>query len=237
MSLIITLYLGEGIVMASDSRTTYNSTVTHPNGAIVCDHGVHFSDSSYKTFLSSNGVGISTCGQASINNKPIAGFIETFINEHQNDDIEAVKDAIIPYFKNLGPMIDTHFIIDGYHFNGKQHEQKIYQIITGTNTIKPLDTSAQGAIWDGEIDILSRILTPVYSYISQSNTYVEMPKYNVPFNHFTIQDAIDFAKYAIQATIDTMKFQERVKTVGGAVDILIIKPDNAFWIARKELHK
>ena len=64
-----------------------------------------------------------------------------------------------------------------------------------------------------------------------------MPKYNVPFNHFTIQDAIDFAKYAIQATIDTMKFQERVKTVGGAVDILIIKPDNAFWIARKELHK
>ena len=33
MSLIITLYLGEGIVMASDSRTTYNSTVTHPNGS------------------------------------------------------------------------------------------------------------------------------------------------------------------------------------------------------------
>ena len=115
--------------------------------------------------------------------------------------------------------------------------KKLYQIITASNTITPLDTSVQGAIWDGEIDILSRILTPVYSYITQSNTYVEMPKYNVPFNHFTIQDAIDFAKYAIQATIDTMKFQERVKTVGGAVDILIIKPDNAFWIARKELHK
>ena len=237
MSLIITLYLGEGIVMASDSRTTYNSTVTHPNGAIICNHGVHFSDSTYKTFLSPNGVGISTCGQASINNKPIAGFIEAFINEHKNDDIEAVKDTVIPYFKNLDPVIDTHFIVGGYHFNGKQHEQKLYQIITASNTITPLDTSVLGAIWDGEIDILSRILTPVYSYISQSDTYVEMPKYNVPFNHFTIQDAIDFAKYAIQATIDTMKFQERVKTVGGAVDILIIKPDNAFWIARKELHK
>ena len=41
-------------------------------------------------------------------------------------------------------------------------------------------------------------------------------------------DAIDFAKYAIQTTIDTMKFQQRGKTVGGPIDILIIKPDNAF---------
>ena len=52
--------------------------------------------------------------------------------------------------------------------------------------------------------------------------------YQIPFNHFTIQDAIDFAKYAIQTTIDTMKFQHRGKTVGGPIDILIIKPDNAF---------
>jgi len=51
MSLIIALYLGEGIVMASDSRTTYNSTITNPDGSIICDHGVHFSDSTYKTFL------------------------------------------------------------------------------------------------------------------------------------------------------------------------------------------
>ena len=236
MSLIITLYLGEGIVMASDSRTTYNSTTTTPDGSIICDHGVHFSDSTYKTFLTNKGVGISTCGQASITNKPIAGFIEDFINEHQNDDIETIKDEIIPYFKHLDPDIDTHFIIGGYHLtdHGK-YEQKLYRILTITNDIIPLDTTNQGAIWDGEIDILSRILKPVH--ISSSSTYVPMAQFNVPFNHFTIQDAIDFAKYAIQATIDTMKFQERVKTVGGAVDILIIKPDNAFWIARKELHK
>lgn len=236
MSLIIALYLGEGIVMASDSRTTYNSTITNPDGSIICDHGVHFSDSTYKTFLTNKGVGISTCGQASITNKPIAGFIEDFINENQNDDIETIKDEIVPYFKHLDPNIDTHFIIGGYHLtDGGKYEQKLYRILTLTNEIIPLDTTIQGAIWDGEIDILSRILTPVH--ISSSSTYVPMAQFNVPFNHFTLQDAIDFAKYAIQATIDTMKFQERVKTVGGAVDILIIKPDNAFWITRKELHK
>lgn len=82
MSLIIALYLGEGIVMASDSRTTYNTTTTNPNGSIICDHGIHSSDSTYKTFLTNRGVGISTCGQASINNKPIAGYIEDLINEY-----------------------------------------------------------------------------------------------------------------------------------------------------------
>lgn len=116
------------------------------------------------------------------------------------------------------------------------YSQKIYRIITLTGDIQPYDTSAQGAIWDGETDILGRILTPVHVYLSATDTYEPMNQYIVPFNHFTIQDAIDFAKYAIQATIDTMKFQQRVKSVGGAVDILIIKPDNAFWIARKELH-
>lgn len=235
MSLIIALYLGEGIVMASDSRTTYNTTTTNPDGSIICDHGIHFSDSTYKTFLTKNGVGISTCGDASISNKPIAGFIEDFISEHQEDDIDIIKDAIIPYFKNLDSNINTHFIIGGYHITEDKYEQKLYRIYTATNEIKPLDTTIQGAIWDGEVDILSRILTQVY--IPSESGFIPMEPYNVPFSHFTIQDAIDFAKYAIQATIDTMKFQERVKTVGGAVDILIIKPDNAFWIARKELHK
>jgi len=33
-----------------------------------------------------------------------------------------------------------------------------------------------------------------------------------------------------------MRFQTREKTVGGPVDVLVIKPDRAFWVARKELH-
>lgn len=77
MSLIIALHLGEGIVMASDSRTTFSTTIHKQDGTIVQNNGVHYSDSSYKTFLTPKGVGISTCGQASINNKPIAGYIET----------------------------------------------------------------------------------------------------------------------------------------------------------------
>ena len=53
---------------------------------------------------------------------------------------------------------------------------------------------------------------------------------------FTLQDSIDFAEYAIKTTIDAMKFQRRVKTVGGPIDVLVIKPTGAQWISRKELH-
>ena len=236
MSLIITLYLGEGIVMASDSRTTYNRTISDPK-CMIHENGVHFADSTYKTFLTPKGVGISTCGQASINGKPIAGLIEEFINSCKDDNIEIIKDKIIPFFHNLDPHINTNFILGGYQTDANgSYQQRIYHIKTKTNEIIPCDTSTQGAIWDGEIDILSRVLTSVYQYNKDQKNYFPLLEYNVPFNHFTIQDAIDFAKYGIQTTIDTMKFQERVKTVGGNIDILIIKPDNAFWIARKELH-
>ena len=94
MSLIIALHLGEGIIMASDSRTTFCTTIRKEDGTIVQNNGVHYSDSSYKTFLTPKGVGISTCGQASINNKPIAGYIESFINEYKDGNVETIKDAI-----------------------------------------------------------------------------------------------------------------------------------------------
>ena len=63
-----------------------------------------------------------------------------------------------------------------------------------------------------------------------------MPAYGIPFEMFTLQDAIDFAIYAIKTTADTMRFQLRNKTVGGPIDVLVIKPSEAFWVKRKELH-
>ena len=50
-----------------------------------------------------------------------------------------------------------------------------------------------------------------------------------------MQDAINFAKYAVDITIQTMHFQNVNETVGGPVDILIIKPEKAFWLKKKDL--
>jgi hypothetical protein len=90
MSFIITLYTREGIVMASDSRLTLNAEQQTPDGQkLLLAAGM--SDSNYKTFLSPNGIGISTFGQADINGVPIGGYIETFIRENISENITVTE--------------------------------------------------------------------------------------------------------------------------------------------------
>lgn len=235
MSFIIAIHVQEGLVFASDSRTTYTNTTTSKDGSKVQDRGVYFTDSTNKTFLTSSNVGISTCGDANIGNKPIAGFIEEFVRLHQNDDVEVIKDAILPYFDKFTTNLNTNFLIGGYTNEGNNKTQRLYRIRTASKEIQLIDTSAQGASWDGETDVLSRLITDVYIKSKTKGDYTPHTNYEILWNYLTLQDAIDFARYAVRTTIDTMRFQKRVKTVGGPIDILVIKPNSSQWISRKEL--
>lgn len=94
--------------------------------------------------------------------------------------------------------------------------------------------SNQGVSWGGEGDILSRIIKPAFSQDSQGN-YQPYPNHQIPYQFFTLQDAIDFSVYAIRTTTDTIRFQPRAKTVGGPIDVLVIKPDEVKWVQKKEL--
>ena len=70
----------------------------------------------------------------------------------------------------------------------------------------------------------------------KSGREISLGDTKVPWGLFTLQDAIDFAQYAVDITIKTMHYSNVVETVGGPIDILVIKPDKAFWIQHKELH-
>ena len=50
MSFIISVYTNEGIIMASDSRATFTSTVNNPDGTVERLVGVQTTDTTYKTF-------------------------------------------------------------------------------------------------------------------------------------------------------------------------------------------
>lgn len=234
MSFIIALHIGDGLVMASDSRITYDTTTNNLDGSKTVERGVHFSNSTPKTFLTSSNVGISYCGNSTINNKPITGYIESFIEEHKDEDVDAIKDLIIPYFSGLERNLNTTFIVGGYKTEEGVLKQKLYRLNTSPANVEVLDTSTQGALWSGETDIMSRILRPV-RLLTTDGKLVEMVNYPILWQYFTLQDAVDFARYAVKTTIDTMRFQRRVKTVGGAIDILVIKPTEAFWIEKRQL--
>jgi hypothetical protein len=93
----------------------------------------------------------------------------------------------------------------------------------------------QGASWGGEVDVLTRLIQPVAEVNQQGEVVTRLPSHPIPWNFFTLQDAIDFAIFAIGSTINAMRFELRPKTVGGPIDVLIIKPTGAFWAQRKEL--
>ena len=241
MSFIITIYLKEGIVMASDSRITFTTQETIPAQTeddipLAVRHcGVHTSDTNYKTFVTQNNVGISTCGDASIKEKPITGYIESFIREYNSADVETIANSILVYFNDIAPELDSIFIVAGYKYlKDNQYLQNVYVVRTRGNSVRQLDTSVQGAYWGGESDVLVRLIKPLAQKVEEK--YIDLSQYEIPFNFFTLQDAIEFAEYATRTTIDTMRFQQRIKTVGGPIDILVLKPNSHQWIAHKELH-
>lgn len=235
MSFIITVYTNEGIIMASDSRITYTRTEKHSDGTVEKEIGIQTTDSTYKTFLCNSRVGLSTCGDSSIHGMLITGYIEEFIatKVSESSSIEDIAQGVLDYFSTFSPIPNTTFIIAGYNENS--NEKHIIRVYIGNKKMVTEDVQFPGAVWNGEIETLQRVINTV-GLKMPDGTYTEMPSHSIGFNFFTLQDAIDFAQYAVDITIKTMKFQSCVKTVGGPIDILAIKPTGAFWVQRKELH-
>lgn len=267
MSLIVTVCTSEGIVMASDSRSTYNNTELRGEKVIV-KFGVHYSDTTYKTFLCNNKIGISTCGDGTICGKSIAGHISDFINNSYSDDdtVENAAKKLCDFFSALPEKNDVIFHVAGFKKDNSRDIPVVYSVITATKQIISQIDGGLGAIWDGERSTLTRLMKN--SYVVETEKVIPIgtitltskdengattetilrnqlaipagalrqPDLDVAWGLMTLQDGIEFAEYAIKTTIDTMRFQVAPKTVGGPIDILVIKPNDAQWIQHKELH-
>ena len=268
MSLIVTVCTSEGIVMASDSRSTYNQTNAKGKQITIVKYGVHYTDTAYKTFLCDNRIGISTCGDGTICGKSIAGHIEHFINNiyKVDDTVNNAGNKLCEYFNGLSHKNNVVFHIAGYIKENDKDVAVVYSVSTASNKVNLVRKGVCGANWDGERSILTRLVKNSYAVpqeeaiplgtitinktdedgkentmvlknqIAIPNHSIRQPELEVAWDLMTLQDGIDFAQYAIKTTIDTMKFQMGAKTVGGPIDILVIKPNGAQWIQHKELH-
>lgn len=257
MSLIVTVWTTEGIVMGSDSRISFTSPLA-PNVPLNIQTG-HYFDTQEKTFICPNNCGISTCGAAMLLNKNITGYIYDYINNQvaNNTSVYDTANNLKNYIISIDPNAEVHFIVAGYDLINGQKTQSVYQVITGPQNICNLISSnGTGAQWDGEIETLTRIVKAHYicqnpidvsnlnlngsnigdALVLPKNQTVLLKESLIAWNVMTLQSAIDFVRYAINTTIDTMRFTNVNKTVGGPIDILVITPNKAKWIAHKKLH-
>jgi hypothetical protein len=232
MSLILTVNVREGIVIAADSRLTLNSTNQQAQNQII-NFAVGMSDTNRKIFVTPQNVGIAPFGAADIQGVPIAGYIDSFIISMDPElDVKQVADELIKHFRGYAPIPQTLFHVAGYNKN-ENPEQEVYQVDVKNNNVTKLNKpNEQGMAYGGEGDVITRLLQPVFQKDNKNN-YQPLPQHPIPINFFTIQDAIDFSVYIIKTTIDTIRFQSRPKTVGGPIDVLVIRPNSCEWVSKK----
>ncbi len=243
MSFVVAVYVPEGIVMASDSRQSVTVEGKGPEGRSFKVETVN-SDTITKTFLlEQHHTGISNFGQDLLGGVPIASRIKAFVEEElkADDDVGTVPAKLLGYFRRSFPEADVGFHVCGYRKEHKLSVPHVYSCHVSRNAVerrntKPDGSLTYGAAWSGQTDILTSILIPVITKDEKGNDKVIRSPAPIVWDAMALQDAIDFAVYAIRTTIDTTRFQARPKTVGGPIDVLLLTPDQPRWIQRKAYH-
>lgn len=224
--------------MAADSRLTVNRTVPMGDKQLK-QIAVGWTDTVSKLFCTPGGAGISTCGDAGIGKKPITGFIESFIRECLpiSVPVDVIPGKLIDYFGKMEPVPNVQFHVAGYLVKEGIPEQQVWWVSVPVKAIERRNKPGEcGASWSGEVEIVSRLVKRAQLLEPDGTVSAILSEAEIPWNFFTLQDAIDFAVFATRATIEAIRFLSRAKTVGGPIDILTIKPDGASWVQHKELH-
>lgn len=253
MSLVITTYVPEGIVMASDSRQSITIEGKRPDGRELPKIDTVNSDNVYKTYLLSKKdekdklifeVGVQSFGQELLGGISTASHIKRFVEEEltNEDNVTTIPKKLVDFFRKNFPKADTGFHVAGYkkEKEGKASEPYIYYCHVSRNiieqkNIKPDGKLAYGATWSGQADIITGLINPIIIKDPQGKQQIIKPASPIIWDAMPLQDAIDFSIFAIRTTIDTIRFQARPKNVGGPIDVLVMTPDGAKWIKRKEL--
>lgn len=243
MSLVVVVYVPEGIVMSSDSRQSITIEGKRPNGEEFKVETVN-SDAVVKTLLlKEQQVGISNFGRDLLDGVPMSSYIKRYIDGElvAADDVSSIAQKLVGYFRKSFPDANAGFHVAGYKKEGKASVPHVYHCHVARNTVERRNVKPDGSLlyratWSGQIDVLTSIINPVMVKRGkgQKDGVIRAPA-PIVWDAMTLQDAIDFSIYAIRTTIDTIRFQARPKNVGGDIDVLLLTPNREpRWIQRKE---
>lgn len=218
MSIICAVYLPEGIVMAADSRITRTKYWKDEQGA---RHELVYpdNDNAQKVFmLGKTPVGIASCGDAFLDGKPIANFIRIFEIEciMEGDSPETVAKKLWEYTATYHK--NVQFIVSGYELD----EPYVFCLDTAfyRMNLNEKNELLFGASWKGQCEAITKLFN---SEPKLRFTWVTMP----------LKDGVDLAEFIVDTTIKYQRFQDGIQTCGGAIDILVINKDRAFWYQHK----
>lgn len=263
MSIIVSVKINDGVVMAADSATTFYK----PTGAAgqIYEHATKIMN-----LVKGLPIGVMTCGSGGIGNAStdtllkdlrlhLGGTGEGGLNR-ENYTMESVTTLVQQFFQEKARAADFNafLILHICGYSSGQPLPEVWQVTFDGGTFvdsvclqKPEEI---GPRWNGEMNALDRLLLGMPSGLGQAAVQEgilteEQIKAALPrlLPHVVepiimaaapIQDAIDLARFMVETTKGFIRFAiNRPKTVGGAIEIAAITKHEGFkWVQRKHFY-
>lgn len=258
MTLIVSLRIPDGIVLAGDSLATMMSdvnvqadlNVTCPqcghqhviSGAPVGHLNVPSTTYSYaqKVFPFLNEYGIGTYGIGQLTGKTIYFAMRELEKEIKSSEkipsgVEAVADAIGARAQELLRQqvqnIDQapeNWFAVGFQIVGYENSVAKTVIIELGKTINKAVFDKLGCTRTGQAHVVDAIWA----------LYKQRPDDQAQYTNFSLQDAIAYAEFLIGTTAAYQRFSRTIPQVGGEIDIALVTPFTKFkWIKQKQLSR
>jgi hypothetical protein len=215
MTIISVVCVPEGMAMAADSRLI--GSYTRSNGVV---DRFNFTDNAQKLFLiRKKTLGVSFCGDAFIEGKPIAELLRLFdLSQIQpSDKVPEVAAKLRDYLLDGYGEYNIGFYLAGYDDDMPYVFLVTKEKITRKNFSEHNQMITYSANWHGEIRPISRLLN-------------ETP---LNFQLMPLKDAIDLAEFIVESTIKYLRFADGISTCGGPIDSLVITKDFTRFLKHK----
>ncbi len=213
MSILVTVYLKDYIVMAAESRVT-GDRILPDKTKEKCT----LSDNGQKLFLLADRFGLSTCGIRVVGDRPVSEFISDF--EKSITPSESTRDVANRLCELA---IEKQALGTVFHVCG--FDEGIRSVFSAENGELKLwaDKSNAGDcsfICSGAPEVVSKF-------------YSGEDPFSIDWAYMEQKDAIDFAAFLVESTCLVHRFQSQLGTCGGPVDILLLTEKDAKWIRHK----
>lgn len=263
MSIIVSVKINDGIVMAADSATTFmkNTGETiqryeHANKIVNLVKGLP--------------IGVMTCGSGGIGTASIDTLLKDLrirlsrngvaAIDPNNYTLEQVSSLVREFFEEKAKAVDfnNYLILRICGYSSNHSLAEVWQIgfndgqIFGPFVVQKEED--MGPRWNRELEALDRLIIGVSSSLSEAivNEGILTKEqldagWSKACAHLIeplimhaapIQDAIDLARFLVETTEGFFRFSiKRAKTVGGAVEIAAITKHEGFkWVRRKHFY-
>lgn len=258
MSLVVSLRIPDGIVVAADSLATSHTLLEFaaPEVEVQCPRceekisasefhfapvPIPFSASSFtqKLFALKGKFALSSFGLGILNNRSIYYHIKQF--EHLNEtgpELNKTVDAIVDYFEQQ--LVEQ---FPGYKQDAPKDHYPLGMHLNGYEYVEEQPIAVTYEVYIGRENVVRR--NDVIGCTIGGDLRVVQKLWEIgredarrafKYGLFSLQDAIDLSEFLINATSTSQRFANEVSTVGGEVDIALLTPFHDFqWIKQKTL--